>query len=264
MLSRTPQGFQGGTTLRLGNSTITIGGQIDRRDIRRVREWLDSASRYYQTAGYDTGSLLDDIAQGAGVVRDVANSPIGVGLLGAAGPYGAAALAAANGVPMALDALQRMGVGKEHAQTAAQLTHPDAKVRAAAEKRVQNITKAAKSGDQRAAAIRKGLQQVMAVHQARLLREAQAEISAIRQYLASNGDPMAYADFVGNGGWGPPPAQTSGTWPGYNTAGAWPDYGTTAGPAVPPELSEALHRALNRARFQPQPSFRRPTLRARA
>lgn len=272
MFQRTSQGIQGGGTFRIGDSTIVLGGRLARSDLGKLKKLLASAQQYYETAGYpgetlnqfdpslpenggygygygynDSAGWLDDFAKGADMVRDVANNPMVASTLAATGPYGAAALAAANGVPAALEMVKgATGGNKDLAQHVAQTTHPDPRVRAQANARAAKIVKAAEAGDARAKAIRAGLQKTMALHLARQLAETQAALAACQARLASYGDPGAYNPFGAGGGGAP--AFTAGVGSGV----------------VSPEMTATLNRALARSRLSPQPSWRNRTLVARA
>lgn len=284
---RTNQGYiSGGRTFRIGDSSFTVGGQIARTDIARLKRFLADAERYYQTAGYDmadgygypdevegypydTGDFLSDFTKGAGMVRDVANNPMVAGLATAAGPYGQAALAAANGVPAALDMMKSAGILPEHAQQVAQLHHPDPAMRAEAERRTKALKKAAEAGDKKAKALVQGLRIALVQHLQAQLAECQASLRQAQERLASYGDPMAYAapPSVLHAERLPMPPVIGGL--GGRIAGATapaPAWGTTSGPVVglPPSLIQALQTALARARTAPEPSFRRMPLRRRA
>lgn len=255
MIQRDATGVRGATTIRLGSSVLNVSGRLDRNDIRRAKEWLHGVEQYVETAGYydcqpcqDSGSFLDDFAQGAGIVRDVANSPLGLAAASAAGPYGAAALAAANAVPVAVDMLERAGVDRQHAEQVAQMTSPDPRQRAEGQRRAQNLGMAARMGDVRAAVLQRGMQEALAVHAQNLIQELRYELQQTRTRLARY-EPVA------------------------GVVGAVPMVSTTSGPApaMPaaallqhPELVAVLQRALSRANLNPQPSFRsrpRPTAR---
>lgn len=284
MLQRTATGIQGGGTFRFGDSTITLGGRLARADLAKLKRMLASAQQYYETAGYpaeafdpndwqnrcpeygynDSAGWLDDIANGANMVRDVANNPIVASGLAATGPYGAAALAAANGVPAALDAVKSVtGGNKDLAQHVAQATHPDPRVRAQADARAAKIVKAAEAGDARAKAIRAGLQKVMALHLARQLAETQAALAACQARLAEYGDPQAYT-FGGSG----PLAGAAGMRVARGVVGMGggaPAFTAGVGSGVvSPEMTATLGRALARTRLSPQPSWRNRVLVARA
>lgn len=283
MFQKTAEGIQGGGTFRFGDSTITIGGRLARSDLARLRNALASAQRYYETAGYpgedgpydwqsrcpeydyETAGWLDDISRGANMVRDIANNPAVASTLAATGPYGAAALAAANGVPAALDVVKSAtGGDRDLAHHVAQATHPDPRVRAAADARTARIVAAAKAGDQRAEAIRRGLQQTMALHLKAQLEEARAAIAAYQQRLAEYGDPYAYSPA--------PRAPLSGAAGmraargvvGMGRGGSAGAPAFTAGVVGLDEMLGALNTALARSRVAPQPSWRSRTYVRRA
>jgi hypothetical protein len=118
----------------------------------------------------------------------------------------------------------------------AKLDHPDPKVAAEATRVTDNLTAAAAKGDVRAKQIRLNLQKMLMVHNLNKLRETQAALAACQERLAWYGDPLAYEM----------PAMRGGGAPAF-----------TAGPApIPPELRDAVNRALARMRLSPQPSFR--------
>lgn len=295
MFQRTAQGIQGGGTFRIGDSTIVLGGRLARSDLGKLKRLLASAQQYYETAGYpaealdqfgnggydwqskcpeysynDSAGWLDDFAKGASMVRDVANNPMVASTLAATGPYGAAALAAANGVPAALDAVKAAtGGNKDLAQHVAQTTHPDPRVRAAANARTAKIVKAAEAGDARAKAIRAGLQKTMALHLARQLQETQAALAACQSALAEYGDPRAFSP-SGNSG---PLSGAEGMRVARGVVGMGggaPAFGAPAFTAgvgsgvVSPEMTATLGRALARTRLSPQPSWRNRVFVARA
>lgn len=295
MPSRTTQGYlSGGRTFRIGDSSLTVGGQIARSDIVKLKRFLADAERYYQTAGYEadgyldpsygypedpsyeyldpygnTGDFLADFTKGAGMARDIANNPMVAGLATAAGPYGQAALAAANGLPVALDAMKSAGILPEHAQQVAQLHHPDPAMRAEAERRTAALKKAADQGDKKAKALVQGLRIALVQHLQAQLAECQAALRAAQERLVMYGDPQAYAapPSVLHAERLPMPPAIGGL--GARIAGAAapaPAWGTTSGPVVglPPSLLQALRTALARARMAPEPSFRRMPLRGRA
>lgn len=263
MISRERNGISGGRTFYLGNSHITIGGFLAREDVRRLRGLVEQVERYVNTAGpldagdvdtgcasgpfgarpIDTGDIWGDIAQGAGMVKGVVNSPLGQMAAGLAGPYGAAVVAAANGVPAAIELLRTKGGLGEHAQQVAQLASPDPKVREKANQRVRNITKAASNGDARAQAIRDGLQKVMVQHLRNELAECRSFIMVARQHLAQYGDPLAWQD--------PATIDTSGP---IEAAPAMPAAGRTGIPLD--RLRAVASRALSRSQLAPQPTFR--------
>lgn len=247
--------IQGGMTLRLGASTITVGGRLDRSDVRKLRQWVQEAERYYETAGhadpypyYDSGDWLSDAAAVTNTIRDVANSPLGTTVASMAGPYGAAVLGAANGAPMAVAALQKAGIPREHAVMSSALLSPVERVRREATARMQQIVKEAEKGNPKAQKIRKGLQTVMVAQLQNLLRERDIQLAAAQMRLAELGDPLAYNVTAGLS---EEDFETAGL-PVAGAAGALPPAA-----AVTPGLRSSLAHALNRARFSPQPSFRR-------
>lgn len=223
MLSLAPNGdIVGSGTLKIGQSQIAVNGRLARADIARLKAMIERGRSYYDSAGYDiTAGWEEDLAKIGGTVLQVAGgvankaaeqgyfgeygsyvqiagtaAQIGgqaLQQLGGAqsptaaqvqGPYQAASLAAAQGNPQAINLMARAGIPAAHAQQVAQLTSPDPAQRAEADRRVQNMLKAVKGGNQIAAQITKGLQAATAAQLRNLLQESQIQLAAKTAELA--------------------------------------------------------------------------------
>lgn len=264
-ITRTRTGYDGEGELSLGKSRIKFEGHLDEQELRRLAhlakaglQWVEKNGRPLDTSGFD---FLEAVNKGVEVVGNVAKSPIGDAVATFGGPYGALAVAAARGAPDAVKAIK--GVLGPAGPTAAVLSHPDPKVREKAKPVVDAIVRDAEAGNPEAVKARLNLTSVMIKHKDMLLAERGKTIEMMKDRLAIYGDPLSYADTAGDdviaygfGDEGPPVVEGGD----YYEALYALDTGATK-PAASASLHGALDRALQRAKTEPQPTFKRPAAR---
>lgn len=212
-----------------------------------AESWVQHNGHPLDTGGAD---WLDVVSKGAGMVGNVANSPVGDAVATFGGPYGTMAVMAARGVAPAVEALTKhLGPA---AATAATLSHPDPAVRAKAQPVIDAINHGAAAGDPAAHAARLNLTSTMVKFKDMLLAERAATIQALKDKLAEYGDPMSYAQTAG---WDDVDSYGFGGTQAPSYEGANYDTGAPAGPSLA-GLHAKLDRSLARATHEPQPTFK--------